>query len=461
LQYLGHLYVGWRPFTFVPILAYCQRISHLGGIVRSRTVLGVLVALITAAATACTSSTDHHPAPSATPSTAVHHTTGTPGTTSAASASPQQRKAQLEQLYGEHALLASRLMRGIVSASDDFTRAATASLQRNADALSGEVAAAYGSAREDQFRQVWQHHNDGLIAYANAVADGNATAKQEARKNLIAGCGVYGSWIAAASKGRVKADHATGVMRVHTEDLMRQVDAYAAHDYGQAYLLERTAYEQMYPAGATVAKGSVSPQVAASLEAPPQKLRAAFGMLLGEHMELVIGAQRATFIGPEEFKAAGAQVNQNTAALARAMGAIVGPHEGAEFQEAWAEHVEGLMDYSAALAAKDDAAKARAQKDMNTYAVDLAVYFSKLAPKQLDFVSLTRAITAHDEHVVNQINAYAGGNYDQALQVESAGYRQMLGVSNVLIRAIEFKVATGLPIGGSKTGGGGAAGRAR
>ena len=217
----------------------------------------------------------------------------------------------------------------------------------------------------------------------------------------------------------------------------------------------------MYAAGATMAKGSVSPQVAASLDAPAEKLRSAFGMLLGEHMELVIGAQRATFIGPQEFKAAGAQVNQNTAALAQAMGAIVGSHEGAEFQEAWAEHVEGLMDYSTAIAAKDDAAKAKAEKDMHTYAVDLAVFFSQLAPKQLDFVSLTSAITAHDEHVVGQINAYAARNYDQAQQVESDGYQQMLGVSNVLIRAIQFKVQNSLPIGGSKTGGGGTASRSR
>jgi hypothetical protein len=153
------------------------------------------------------------------------------------------------------------------------------------------------------------------------------------------------------------------------------------------------------------------------------------------------------------------QVNANTAALARAMGAIVGPHQGAEFQDAWAEHVEGLMDYSTAIAAKDDAAKAKAEKDMHTYAVDLAVYFSRLAPKQLDFVSLTGAITAHDEHVVGQINAYAAGNYDQAQQMESDGYRQMLGVSDVLVRAVEFKVQASLPIGGTKTGGGGTANR--
>jgi hypothetical protein len=424
--------------------------------VRSRRALGALVAFVVAATAACT---DDHAGSTATPSTVAHHAAGKPSTAGAATRTPAQRQAQLQQLYGQHALLAARLMRGVVSSSDDFARAATTSLRQNADALSGEVVAAYGSVRKDQFRQLWRHHNDGLIAYANAVADGNAAARLEARKHLIASCGAHGSWIATASKGRIMASYGTSVMRVHVEDLMRQVDAFAARDYHQAYLLERTAYERMYTAATTLAQGSVSPRVAASLDAPPEKLRSAFAMLLGEHMELVVGAQRATFNGPQEFKAAGVQVNANTAALARAMGAIVGPHQGAEFQDAWAEHVEGLMDYSTAIAAKDDAAKAKAEKDMRTYAVDLAVYFSRLAPKQLDFVSLTGAITAHDEHVVGQINAYAAGNYDQAQQIESDGYWQMIGVSNVLVRAVEFKVQASLPIGGTKTGGGGTTNR--
>ncbi|HEY6592824.1 MAG TPA: hypothetical protein VI011_01760, partial [Asanoa sp.] len=138
---------------------------------RSRRALGALVAFVVAATAACT---HHHAAPTATPSTVAHHAAGKPSTAGAATRTPAQRQAQLQQLYGQHALLAARLMRGVVSSSDDFARAATTSLRQNADALSGEVAAAYGSAQEDQFQQLWRHHNDGLIAYANAVADGNA-----------------------------------------------------------------------------------------------------------------------------------------------------------------------------------------------------------------------------------------------------------------------------------------------
>jgi len=42
---------------------------------------------------------------------------------------------------------------------------------------------------------------------------------------------------------------------------------------------------------------SVTPKAAAALDTPPERLRSAFAMLLGEHMELVIDAQWATFAG--------------------------------------------------------------------------------------------------------------------------------------------------------------------
>jgi hypothetical protein len=80
---------------------------------------------------------------------------------------------------------------------------------------------------------------------------------------------------------------------------------------------------------------SITLELSPGFDAPPEKLRSAFAMLLGKHMELIVAAQRATFAGAQEFKAAAAQLNANTTTLTQAMGAIVGPKKGAEFQAAW------------------------------------------------------------------------------------------------------------------------------
>ena len=63
----------------------------------------------------------------------------------------------------------------------------------------------------------------------------------------------------------------------------------------------------------------------------------------------------------------------------------------------------------------------------------------------------------HDTHLTNQADAYAAKDYGKAQQLELDGYRQMLGVANTLVDAIQRTVRPGLPVGSAQTGGGGTA----
>jgi hypothetical protein len=375
----------------------------------------------------------------------------------AAQASPRQVRAQFEQLLGLHALLAVRQMRNVVTRAPELQRATEASLQANTRALSSLVATAYGSAQAGRFTPLWQRHLVDLLAYAKAVAGKDGSATQTARTLLLADADAYGSWLAEASKGPVQADDAAAGVRMHVEELMAQADAYAARDYARAYRIERAAYEHMFTAGTALAKAGVTPEVAVGLDAPPEKLRSAFAMLLGEHLELIVDAQRATFAGKPEFEAAAAQVNANTTALTKAMAGIVGPAKAAEFQTAWANHVEGLMAYTTAVVGNDETAKAVATQNLEGFAERLGLYFSDVVKNLLAADPLTDAITAHDQHLIDQVDAYAAKRYDQAQEMEREGYLQMLGVANTLVGAIQRTVKPRLPVGGSKTGGGGMA----
>jgi phage terminase Nu1 subunit (DNA packaging protein) len=428
--------------------------------VRCRTGLTALVIFVLAAAVACGPGTAGRAGSSTAPPAADHHAMRLAAAT-AAPASPKQVRAQFEQLLGLHALLAVRQMRSVVATAPDLGQAAGASLQQNTDALSSLVAAAYGGAQADRFTPLWQRHLADLTAYAKAVAGNDTSAKQTARTLLLADADAYGSWLAQASKDQVKASDAAAGVRMHVTELMAQADAYAARDYARAYRIERAAYEHMFTAGTAVAKASVTPEVAVGLEAPPERLRSAFAMLLGEHLELIVGAQRATFAGSQEFEAAAAQVNANTTALTKAMGGIVGPPKAAEFQTAWANHVEGLMAYTTAVAGNDQAAKTVARQNLDGFAERLGLYFSDLVKNLLAADPLTDAITAHDAHLINHVDAYAAKDYPKAQQLEREGYLQMLGVANTLVGAIQRTVKPRLPVGGSKTGGGGLACRRR
>ena len=425
---------------------------------RVRAGLTALATLVAVAAVGCTSGggNDSAAPAAATATTATHHTS-TP-TALPADASPREVRGRFEQLLGQHALLAVRLARSEVAKTPDLQQVVQSSLAANTDALHQAVGAAFDGAQADRFQQLWKGYTDELAAYADGAATGNRSGTQEARTALLDSCKDWGAWLADASGGRVQAAAATKTAQARVTDLMEQVDAYADKDYGQAYKLERDAYQRTYGAGTTLAKASLPAKEAAGLDAAPEQLRSAFAMLLGEHMELVVDAQRATFAGKPEFEAAAAQVNANTATLAKAMSGIVGPEKAAEFQRAWANHVEGLMAYTAAVADRDEAAKTVAKENLDGFAERLALFFSDVVRNVLTTEPLTEAITAHDAHLINQVDAYAAKDYARAQQAQDEGYQQMLGVANVLVDAIEKVMAKAMPAGGSKTGGGGTAG---
>jgi hypothetical protein len=235
--------------------------------VRSRTGLVALVIFVLVVAVACTSGSASRSSSPASPTTAAHHANGTTVAPAAADASPEELGAQFEQLLGQHALLAMRLTRSAVTNASDFRQVAETSLEENTDALSQLVGTAYDDTQGDRFKQLWRGYVTDLSAYANSAASQDASAKQAARASLMDYCDDYGAWLAGASNGQVQAGDAVRTARMRVQGLIKQVDAYAASDYGQAYKIERQAYQNTFTAGATLAKASVTPKAAAALAA--------------------------------------------------------------------------------------------------------------------------------------------------------------------------------------------------
>jgi hypothetical protein len=162
-----------------------------------------------------------------------------------------------------------RLTRGQLSKTADVQQVAQAALQHNSDALGQLVETAYDNTERDRFQPLWQGYISDLSTYASAAASQDPSAKQQARAELMASCDDYGAWLATASNGQVQQDDATRAARTRVLGLMRQIDAYADRDYGQAYKLERDTYQASFTAGATLTKASVTPKAAAKLDPRP------------------------------------------------------------------------------------------------------------------------------------------------------------------------------------------------
>ena len=134
---------------------------------RSRTGLVALIVFVLAGAVACTSGSPRRSSAPAVPTTAAaDHTTHPPSAPVAAEASPTKRRAQFEQLLGQHALLAMRLTRSQVAKTADVEQVTDAALRQNSDALSQLVETAYDDTQGNRFQQLWLGYVTDLSAYA-------------------------------------------------------------------------------------------------------------------------------------------------------------------------------------------------------------------------------------------------------------------------------------------------------
>jgi hypothetical protein len=378
---------------------------------------------------------------------------------------PKQQAVELrtglEELFGQDVFVGVRVTRSRLRGDPDFTQAAVDALSRNSDDLTTLVGRVYGSARAKEFRRLWESQQEGLVAYARAASQHDQAAKAAARAQLDASPGRIAQFLHDLTSGGVAAPAISSRLRTHIDDLIRFTDAYAAGDYATAYRIERVDYERQFALGTVIAAGIAGGRTGnlpASFDSPLTRLRSTLGELLGEHLQLAVDAMGAALRGGPEFRADAAQVNADTAQLASAFGVLFGPQSGARFASIWGDHVDALVSYSGAVAAKDQNSKAKALAQLRAFEQHLSTFLSTSTEGRLKAPALSEMLHMHDRDLVEQLDAYARGDFKTAYRVTYDAYQHMFAVAETLSGAIGPTIAARLPKGGVKTGGGGMAG---
>jgi hypothetical protein len=369
-------------------------------------------------------------------------------------------RTEMEELFGQDVFVSVRVIRSRLRGDPDFTQAAVNAFFRNSNDLTTLFGRVYGSTRAGEFRRLWESQQDGLVAYARADSQHDQDAKAAARGQLDAFPGRIAQFLHNLTAGGTATADISSRLRTHLDDLMQFTDAYSAGDYATAYRIERTDYERQFQLGTVIAAGIVggrTKDLPASFNSPLTQLRSALGELLGEHMQLMVDAMGAALRGGPEFKADAAQVNADTAQLAAAFGVLFGPQSGAKFERVWSSHIEALISYSAAVADKDQQAKAKAIAKYHAFERNLSTFLATSTDGRLKAPALATVLRMHDSELVKQLDAYARGDYTTEHRVIYDGYQHMFMVAQVLSAAIGPTIAARLPRGGAETGGGGMA----
>jgi hypothetical protein len=366
---------------------------------------------------------------------------------------------RLQALLGQHSVLASDLMRGRIRGDDDFAQAANAALGSNTDEMSALVRQLFGDAAAKAFAPMWSGHIVALFQYAGALADHDDAARATARATLLRAEQQLGDFFAGASHGRLPQAAARAAVTEHVSHLTMQADAYAAGDYATSDRLYRECFQHTYDLGLTLDEALLPAADRATLRQPVWRLRSQLGKLLAEHAVLIEDVSRAAVTGTPDFAAAGQMINGNTQDLTAAIDTLFGAAAAKRFQSLWGSHVEQLVAYGAATAAKDPARQQRARDGLGAFERGMAPFLGTASGHRLGDPALASALAAHDQMLLRHADAYGAKDYTAAHDIAYRTYGHMFDLARTLADAFGATVAARVPRGGAQTGYGGMAGR--
>ena len=361
-------------------------------------------------------------------------------------------RSQLETVLGHHATLVIRFMRATVSGNPGFVETADAALVRNTEDLTSALTPAVGEQQAGRVGELWQQQVRALFNYAAGVRDDDQRAKDEALAELDRLIDDQSALIAELTDGRLPRSWAARHVRDTVEQLIDQIDAYAAEDYERAYRLQRTAYASMFPIGTALADAT---QEMPAQDAPTDQLSSALAQLLGEHVEIAVDAMRAGVEGAPEFDAAAGALNANTEDVASAMDSLFGADRAARFNQLWADHIDLFVEYTVAVADGDEAVKNDVRERFDNVINQFGATLAETTDGEVDAGVVQRAMTGHERQLFQQIEVYADQRYGEAHDLSYVAYEHIRETASTLAMGFAAAVGENLPQGGPETGGGG------
>ena len=195
---------------------------------------------------------------------AASHQPGQPHTMAAmtstkATLTASDLRVTLDNLFGEHAVLAMNATNAGISGSKAFPAAAK-TLDTNSVALSKAIASIYGAKAGQTFlngRFMWRDHIKFFVDYTVAKAKKDASGQNKAVANLKQYTVTFGKFLSTATGLPTLA--VQNDLLGHVLELKNQLDAYAAGNYPKAASDYHAAYNHMFMTGDLVA-GAIAKQ---------------------------------------------------------------------------------------------------------------------------------------------------------------------------------------------------------
>ncbi|MPZ87720.1 MAG: copper amine oxidase [Nitriliruptorales bacterium] len=372
--------------------------------------------------------------------------------------SAEDLRITLERQLGQHALLAVEAMRAGVAGADHF-EAAGASLAQNTDDLTESIRLVYGDEGADTFNELWSNHIDFFVQYTVGLAEGDQEAQDTAIERLDQYRQDFGAFLEGATEGELPQNAVADLLQMHVDQLVAQIDAFAADDFSTAANQTREAYAHMFPTAQGLAGAIVATQDGfdGDLEGAAIDLRSGLGQLLGEHAQLAVQAMRSGVSGQDDFEALAGALDANTQDLTAAISGVFGEEGGQAFMQMWADHIDFFVQYTVGLAEGDQEAQDAALERLEQYRQDFSQFLDTASDGNIPADVVAEGLQVHVDQLVEQIDAFEAGEYDAAFSTSYEAYNHMYDTAEALAGGIVAFMGEEMPAGGVETGAGGSA----
>jgi hypothetical protein len=158
---------------------------------------------------------------------------------------------------------------------------------------------------------------------------------------------------------------------------------------------------------------------------------------LGYHSILAADMMRSRLAGDEDLAGAAENaVARNTDAMRDLVGALLGPAQAEQFRLLWTAHVTALSNYSRGVADGDDGARDAARAALSTFEGDLAGFLSAASRGRLHREAAAAAAYLHVDHLMQQADAYAAGDYARSDRIYREGYAHTFAMGETIAGAL-------------------------
>ncbi|MCW2928879.1 MAG: hypothetical protein JWM86_2847 [Thermoleophilia bacterium] len=170
------------------------------------------------------------------------------------------------------------------------------------------------------------------------------------------------------------------------------------------------------------------------ISSPGVDLRVTLDRLLAEHASLAWLALTKTIAGEPDAQATVTALGANTDELSAAVGSVYGDEAADAFKTQWNAHIGMFVAYATGVAKKDEAAKAKAKKDLAGYQKSFAKFLNTAAG--LDAKAAEGALGMHVTQLTTAVDQFGAGQYPQSYATARTAYAHMFGTGDALAAAI-------------------------